>query len=403
MPVRSVDFKGVHTTSHALILRELGNQVGSPFRCAKWEAEREKLLDLDIFADVELKQSISDSSVSLTYLFRELPPYIPFIAISKTEQDGLSLGPALASLNFLGQGIRAEFISRFGGTTEAQASLSARQLAGLPIEYDLALLRVNSYNGFENFHEDSWRAKLDLVHHLGGAIHLLYAGEAFYLKTRGAAKDRVLLNPEGDLVPRLGGGILWDSRDRHHDARHGLYQELRLTQNGGWLGGPSDYTEWLSDSRVYLAWMDRNTLQVSNLYQFRTGNLDGTFGRYDLFHVGGINTLRGFAHDAYQGKSEMILTLENRTDLISKRVIRLWRWSAFYGLQGVLGLESASLWNHEALLERDFHSSFYTGLHLLFAGVDRIRLECGSNFAKFEVETDLGLFDKSEIQRFRAR
>jgi hypothetical protein len=55
------------------------------------------------------------------------------------------------------------------------------------------------------------------------------------------------------------------------------------------------------------------------------------------------------------------------------------------------------------LLERDFHPALYAGMHLLASGVDRVRLEAGSKFAKFEVEWDLGILDKADVQRFRAR
>jgi len=410
--VLSQTFFGLQTTRPEVVKRELKNSVGEIFSCKKWEEERQSLLDLDIFADVEIRQAPTDSTANqasqanqanLEYHFRELPPYIPFVAIAKTEQDGFSIGPALASLNFLGQGTRSEFISRFGGTTEFQASMSSTRLGDLPLQYDLAVIRIASFNHFENFEENSWRAKLDLVHRLGGFKNLLYAGEIFHLESTDSVSRTILLNSEGDFVPRLGGGLLWDSRDRRHDPRHGLYQELRLTQDGGWLGGPADFTEWLSDTRLYLPWLNTNVLQLASLYQYRTGTLGETFGQYDEYHVGGLNTLRGFSHDAYRGKSEVILTSENRTDLIRKKVLKLWKWSAYYGLQGIVGLETASLWNHNALLENDFHTSGYLGLHLLIAGVDRIRLEAGSNFAKFQVEADLGILDKVDIQRFRSR
>ena len=131
--------------------------------------------------------------------------------------------------------------------------------------------------------------------------------------------------------------------------------------------------------------------------------LSFAIGPNKSFHAGGVNTLRGYPHDAYRGKSECLVDVENRVDLLRKRTLRMWRWSAFYAMQGVLGVESASLWDHEALVERSFHPGYYAGLHLLVAGVDRIRLEFGSNFAKFELETDLGILDKPDIQRFRAR
>ncbi|MDB5049941.1 MAG: hypothetical protein JWO30_3012 [Fibrobacteres bacterium] len=388
--------------------RELRNRIGERFTCANWQAEQARLEDLDIFAEVSLQTApAKDSGVVLTYAFRELPPYIPFVAVSKTEQDGLSLGPALASLNFLGQGVRAEFITRFGGTTEFQASLSSTRLLDLPLKYDFAVLRVDSYNRFESFHEDSWRIKLDMAQGLGemglpDPAYLIYAGELFLLQD-GKGDSGILLSGNGDFVPRLAAGLLWDGRDRRHNPRRGLYQELRVTQNGGFLGGPADYREWLSDTRAYLPWQTRNTLVLGDLYQFRDGILGSSFGRYDRFHAGGVNTLRGYGNDAFQGKSEIVFTIENRTDLVRKRTLRLWRWSAYYGLQGILGWEGASLWDHNSLLERDFHSGWYGGLHVLIAGADRIRFEAGSKSAKFQLEYDIGILDKADIQRFRAR
>lgn len=401
------DFQGLRTTAAEVVVRELRNHPGDRFTCAKWEEERARLEDLDIFSEVGLETAVRDSQVAVTYRFRELPPYIPYIAVSKTDQDGLSLGPALASLNFLGQGVRAEFITRFGGTTEAQASLTSTRVGPLPLQYDLAVLRVDSYNDFEAFHEDSWRTKLDLALGMGEwgwpePAYLIAAAELFRLGAA-ASDSAVVLRRGGDWVPRLGIGARWDGRDRRHLPRTGFYQELRVTENGGILGGPADYREWLSDSRAYVPWSGRNTAVAMALYQYRDGALGRTFGRYDRFHVGGANTLRGYGHDAFRGKSECLLTLENRTDLMRKRNVRLGRWGAFFALQGVVGWEAASLWDHNALAEREFHPAYYAGLHVLVAGADRLRFEAGSKFAKFEVEWDLGILDKADVQRFRAR
>lgn len=401
------EFQGLKTTAADVVVRELRNHPGERFTCAKWEKERTRLEDLDIFSEVSLATAVRDSQVALTYRFRELPPYIPFVAVAKTDQDGLSVGPALASLNFLGQGVRAEFISRFGGTTEAQASFSSTRLGPLPLQYDLALLRVDSYNGFEGFRENSWRTKLDLALGLSPwgapeAAYVLSDAELFRMGD-GRGASGVLLSPGGDWVPRLGAGFRWDGRDRRHLPGRGLFQEFRATQNGGFLGGPADYRELLSDTRIYLPWQGRNTLALLALYQYRDGSIGRTFGRYDRFHAGGANTLRGYGHDAFRGKSECIVDLENRVDLLRRRNIRLWHWGAFLAMQGVAGVEAASLWDHNALMERDFHVSWYAGLHLLTAGFDRLRLEAGSNFAKFEFEWDVGILDKADVQRFRAR
>ncbi len=402
------DFQGLRTTSAGVVARELRNHPGDPFTCAKWELEQAKLEDLDIFSEVFLETDVHDNQVALTYRFKELPPYIPFVAVAKTEQDGLSLGPALASVNFLGQGIRAEFITRFGGTTEAQASVSSSRIWIVPLQYDFAVLRVDSYNTFEAFREESWRTKLDLALGMGEygwpePAYILYGAELFHLAGGVPGASGILLDSSGDWVPRMAVGLRWDGRDRRHLPRRGLYQELRLMQNGGFLGGPADYREWLSDTRAYYPWAERQNLAAGALWQYRDGESGKGFGRYDQFHAGGANTLRGYAHDALQGKSECILTLENRIDLVRKRNFSFWSWGGFYALQGILGWEAASLWDHNALLEGDFRQGGFLGLDLVLAGTDRIRFEVGSKFAKFDLQWDLGLLDKADVQRFRAR
>src|SRR6185436_4059263 len=144
-PIQSLELEGLKTTHREVVLRELLNKPGEPFSCEAWNREKTRLEDLDVFAEVRLQADTAGGKTALVYSFRELPPYLPFVAMNKTEQDGLSIGPALASLNFLGWDIRSEFIARFGGTTEFQVSLSSPWLGPWPIEYDLAALRVDSY------------------------------------------------------------------------------------------------------------------------------------------------------------------------------------------------------------------------------------------------------------------
>ena len=74
-----------------------------------------------------------------------------------------------------------------------------------------------------------------------------------------------------------------------------------------------------------------------------------------------------------------------------------------YRLQGILGMETASVWDNNTLLETDFHSSVYLGVHILISGADRIRLEVGSKSAKIQALFDIGFLDKADVQRFRAR
>ncbi len=399
--IHGIRFEGLRHTRPHIVQRELLNQNEQPFSCSAWKIEQGRLEGLDIFSSVELAYIFENDESILVYQFKELPSYIPYISVLKTDQDGFSAGPALASLNFLGRDIRVEMVGRFGGTVEYMASASSPWLGDWPVEFDAALIGVDSYNQLEGFAEKSFRFKTNLIHRIPGPIHLTYSGEAFWISDSKAGN--LLSNGNWDWVPRLGAGLLWDGRDRKVHTREGWYQEVQYTQNGGLLGGPAHFGEWLSDTRLYWNWYPSEILHVSSLYRYRTGETGRTIGSYDDFHLGGANSFRGTGPNHASGVREWIVFLENRHTLIDKKQVSLAGIHAYFGLQGVMGLETGNVWNHSRLVPDSFIPGWYGGLHLLIAGVDRLRFEMGSKTTKLMMSYHLGLMEKSQIQRFRSR
>ncbi len=393
--VSSVEFQGLRHTRPGVVRQALNHHAGKAFFCRGWEEEKGRLKDLDVFAEVSLEASRSGDSLALVYRFQELPPYIPLISVNKTDQDGFSIGPQVVALNFLGTAKRVEVLARFLGTTEYQASISGRQLFGRPIEFDAAWIHVDSYNPFENFHEDSHRFKAEGFFPVTRTrrFGLEAMGEIFFIRSDTSG---ITLRSGGDWLPRLGVGLRFDGRDRALQPRRGVFAEGRFTQNGGPLGGPADYPETMGDLRAYIPMASRQGLVASVLVQYRGG---GGMGRYDYFHVGGANTLRGFRDNALWGRSECLLNGEYRFDLLGEKVQRLGPWSVNYGLQLVAGADEAWLGNRM----QDFESGVYAGVHLLVPGIERLRLEIGTNAAAFDVRFHFGLFEKTTAQRFRTR
>jgi outer membrane protein assembly factor BamA len=397
LTISAVTVEGLRYTRSGVVQQELKQQPGSRFSCATWEKEHGRLKDLDVFSDVALDARPSGDSVALTYRFRELPPYVPLLTVNKTDQDGFSLGPHVAALNFLGTAKRVEVLARFLGTTEYQASISGRQLFGMPIEFDAAWIHVDSYNSFDDFHENSHRFKGDGFWPWSEHFGMVGLAEWFWIDSDTTG---ITLRREGDAVPRLGAGLRFDTRDRVLLPRRGFFVETRVTENGGALGGPADFWEELLDMRGYLPLAARHGLAANALYQYRN---EGALGLYDYFHVGGANTLRGYADNSFQGRSECLLNAEYRFDLLLERQQRLWSWSVNYGLQLVAGMDADGLWNSETPLPPNFHEGIYVGFNLLVPGFERVRLEVGSQATRFQVQWDIGLLEKTTIQRFRTR
>jgi len=406
-----VELQGLRQTHPTVIKHILENHEDSAFSCASWKLERDRLRDLDIFANVALTAQTSGDSVWLTYHFRELPPLLLLPNITETDQDGLSLGPTVVALNLLGTGSRMDLLAIFGGTTEYQAEISGRQIFGHPGEFDVAWTHVNSYNPYDSAKENSQRFKTEdfwpLIHsqHFG----IIGYAESFYIQlnpdtlTFHDARMPLTLRPGGDWVPRVGAGFRWDTRDRAYLPRSGFFAETRLTENGGVLGGPANFWEELVDMRGYLPLSTRQGLVADGLYQYRYGVLGQNLGFYDIFHVGGANTLRGYSENAFEGQNECLLNAEYRFDALPEKVQFLGPWRLNYGVQLVAGVDAVSLWNGKSALQEEYHPAYYGGVDLLVPALERIRLEVGSRISRLDLQVDFGLFEKTTIQRYRNR
>ena len=146
--ISSVHFEGLEHTNPRVVQRELLNKAGEVFSTEKFEAEKRRLQDLDLFTEIEVScRSASNSEFripnsELTYRFQEIFRWIPAPAGKKTDRDGLMIGLALANLNVLGEDIRAEVQYRtstdpFLDNNEYAFYASSPYLFGLPLGWNL--------------------------------------------------------------------------------------------------------------------------------------------------------------------------------------------------------------------------------------------------------------------------
>lgn len=389
-PVNGITFEGLEHTHPRVIERELLNKVGEPYSVQKYEQEKLRLLDLDLFTEV----SVSCESSGLVYHFKEIFRWIPSPAGKKTDRDGLMIGLALANLNVAGEDVRAEVQYRtstdpFLDNNEYAFYASSPYLFGLPLGWNFEFLRTDSWDDIRGYQDESWLWDLDLNLKLDGHLSLL--GTAAYRNLKDAAG-----------LPEAGLGFAFDYRDRELDTREGVYVEYMLTHVG--MGDDGDlvgenYWEYLTDARAYFT-LSRFVTGATTLFRYRPGDVE----RFDYYYHGGANTFRGHESDSlHLGVHEVLMTLEERFVLRERKAASLWGINFFYGIQLVAGLDGSLLWDKGRPGWDDYEGAVYGGLHLVIPALDRIRFEVGYSPDNGEPVFYFGLFDKTTSARWRSR
>ncbi|MCF0216542.1 MAG: BamA/TamA family outer membrane protein [Fibrobacteraceae bacterium] len=418
--VQNIQLQGLLNTQPHVVERELVNKVGEPFSTEKFNSEKLKLQDLDLFTEIEVDCDVSGKSwtgdddenreggngggirsgngsraVTVTYKFKEIFRYIPAPAGKTSDRDGLMVGLALANLNVFGEDIRAEVQYRTAvdpifDNNEYAFYSSSPYLFGLPLGWNFEFLRTNSYDDLRQFQDASWLLDLDMEWNMNSHFAVLGTGAYRYLE--GGAGH----------LPEFGAGFAVDYRDAALDARRGIYQEYMLTHVGSGVQENhkgENYWEILSDSRAY--WMfGRFVTGAMAFIRYRPGVVQ----QYDYYYHGGENTFRGHGADSLSlGVHEALLTLEERFVLMERHAASLWGVNFFYGVQLVWGLEGSLLWDEKKPGWEDYEGAVYGGLHLVIPALERIRIEVGYSPDRGEPKLFFGLCEKTTSVRWRAR
>ena len=391
MKVLSVRYEGLEDTDPRVVERELENTPGKAFSREAFFSEKLRLESLDIFSDVSLVCTESAEGISLEYRFKELLHWIPSPAGKKTDQDGWMLGLALAHLNVLGEDIRVEAqyrtsIDPLFDSKEFAVYASSPWLFDLPLAWNFEFLRTDSWDDLRGFYDRSFYLHLEVDAKLLKNLYLVWAPSYRYVEDFGR-------------VPDLAVGALFDARDSKTDPRKGAFEEFRVTRFGLLDSDVEHYVEYLWDNRVYFSF-GRFITGVSSLVRFRPG--EQMF--FDRLHQGGANSLRGFDPDSsVHGRHEAVWNVEERYALLERKSFSVLGANLFWGVELVLGVEGAFLWDSKMPGWDDYRQSIYGGVHFLIPALDRLRLEAGYSPDGASVKIAVGLYDKNVSMRWRSR
>ena len=403
--ISSISYEGLEHTKARVVERELLNKAGEPFSAEKFDLEKRRLQDLDLFTDV----SVECNGGNLKYTFVEIFRWIPAPAGKTTERDGLMIGLALANLNVLGEDIRAEVqyrtsSERFLDNNEYAFYASSPYLFGLPLGWNFEFLRTDSYDDIRDYHDDSWLVDLDLDYQL--LPHLSILGTIAY---RDLKKAVFTFDESPAKLREYGLGFAFDFRDTKIDTRKGIYYEYMLTHvkqldriaicGGSCYTEGEDYWELLNDARAYYP-VGRFVMGATALVRYRPGEVY----RFDYFSHGGVNSYRGRYGDSKRlGVHETLLNLEERFILLDRQPASIAGVNFFYGVQLVAGLDGSLIWNSGRPGWDDYEGAVYGGIHLVVPAVDRLRFEVGYSPDRGEPKYFFGMIEKVSTSRWRGR
>ena len=403
--IKVIQLEGLKRTKEYIVTRELLSKVGEPLRQENLDREKNRLELLDIFSDIQIKTELVEDEVILNYIFVETFPILPSIGLKISDENGVSVGGGVKSPNLLGKDIFFSGRVMFGGSKEVEVWIKNPWVTGNRLGYSLEYYHRERDNLITNSYEIANEFYLSVGSHLGKNGRV---GGNFSSINIKSDKPDATLSPDGtDHTTRLGFYLGYDNRDVVPDTRRGWWSEIAFSWDMRLFENSTKFLQVDLDIRRFLPlpFGDRHKLAFFSLTTFRTGTVGEEVAPWQVFGIGGTNTVRGWEFASRRGKNQFINTLEYRMTLLKSRLINLpfnikYRGGLGIAVFGDLGI----VWNTQDQFRADqFIGGIGMGVRLLLPIVGILRLDVGWGQPGMGVFLHLGAFEKPVMARRRVR
>jgi outer membrane protein assembly factor BamA len=400
--VVAVEIAGHVVTREEVIRRELRTLAGEPLDLVTVAADLRRLDNLAIFAEVHASADEGAGGLRVTFAVKELPSWIPLLALLYTEENGFSAGPGVSFLNLAGRDISMSARAYFGGTEQFWGRLSWPWIAADHVSLDAYAAHLERQDEVRDFTERSDELTPRLGFYLGERGRASAALSFFHMSSDVPGQT---LDPDNDdLLVRVGGRLGWDSRDSWNNPSAGWQNELELWYTG--LGGDGDFWSLNLDLRRYLAPARRQRLLLSQLLSLQSGTLGTDVPLYLDYRLGGANSIRGYGvelGETLHGKNQWLGTAEYSFNLMAPRRFNVSKFALRLGVDLALFADAGIAWSEdrELALARA-RGGLGAGLRLLIPGTEMVRLDVGwSPTGDFHFHFASGARPAAQRQRLR--
>jgi len=398
--IKEIRIIGANKTKHYIILRELYSSVGQPFSVKNVVRDDQSLDKLGIFSYVNIYPIEEEGEVVLVIDVKETIRYLPVVSMSISDENGISIGGGLKSVNMFGRAIQFSGVALFGGATTIEFRLKDPWVTGNHFGYTAEYYHRDRDNELYGFHEISDEPSLILSNYIGqnGRMRLLIG----YQYITSDQPGKTLSDNNKDNVITLGYTLGTDTRDYVNNPHSGWWTEFGIER--AWnLDVSEAFWRGIIDVRRYVSLGGSHILAIFSLATLTTGTVGKDVAVWQQFGLGGTNSIRGWDLGSEIGKNQFINTLEYRYNVIEPKNVELWGMNTPMGLQIAVFGDLGAAWNMPDEFKHKFIGGGGIGLRLLIAYVGMVRFDFGMGQPGGKLSVHIGSGAKDDRQRERVR
>ena len=375
--------KGNTKTKDYVILREMRQKVGEPFNSKQARRSMQRVYNLGFFEDVNIKMNpgVEPNAVVMELDVKEKRTGSFGIGAGYSTADGILGMVSIGDTNFRGTGDAVSITyEKSGDATDAQGYSFSWRHPYIDKKETVGTLRVyNRTYEYDDYDTDGNLKESYMRKYSGGEITLgrpvsEYSTNYITLRNRKDSYKRHTEN--GNMGDRSGAaGEEWrkynfgttrsvtvehvtDTRDNIYNPTEG--GKISMSAEVAGLGGDFDFQKATIEDQRYFKVGHAQVIALRGQYGLGRGHIS----EFNLYKVGGQNSLRGYREDQYRGTRMGLATLEYRFPIVTK-------------VQGAIFTDWGAAWSKDFVPDsKDIHGSIGVGL-ALNTPIGPLRLDYG--------------------------
>lgn len=313
-PVNQILILGNNSTQEIVFRREMTLTEGVPFRSSLLWRDWDNLVDLGIFANIEVDAVPSGDGVLVVVSVYERPRWIVAPVFDyEISSEELTTGYRLRVRNVGGLNQSFSSDGRFGPRDRIGFDWSTPWLGGSRRSLAVALDLEPPASTRTDLRSN--RIAVATTRFLGD-YRRLRRGITYFTRLEILNRDGTAPGgPVKQLTPSVGAGVFRDSRNVRVDPVRGSFLSFSAEYATGWTTDEIDYVRTVGDARKFLAVGRRLVLAARGVGLLSAGEVPP----YRRVGVGGASSIRGQPSNVLVGNNFARASLELRFPLVGQR------------------------------------------------------------------------------------